>query len=154
MALNDRILVISDMHHPFSHPDTVRFLRALNKKYKFTRVICIGDEIDAHAMSFHDSDPDLFSPGDELQQAIDCLQPIYKMFPKVDLVESNHGSMIYRKGKHHGIPRQAIGGAIQASRVLGKRLWVSAYPPRRVQMPELLHSIVSIGDYRGSVSEV
>jgi predicted phosphodiesterase len=108
MALNDRILVISDMHHPFSHPDTVRFLRALNKKYKFTRIICIGDEIDAHAMSFHDSDPDLFSPGDELQTAIECLQPIYKMFPKVDLVESNHGSMIYRKGKHHGIPRKAL----------------------------------------------
>ena len=26
----------------------------------------------------------------------------------MDLVESNHGSMVYRKGKHHGIPRKYL----------------------------------------------
>ena len=43
------------------------FLRALKKKYKgFDLVVGIGDEIDQHAISMHDSDPDLPSAGDEL----------------------------------------------------------------------------------------
>jgi predicted phosphodiesterase len=105
---NDRILVISDMHIPYHHPQLVPFLKAVKEKYKPTRVVCIGDEVDKHAMSFHDSDPDLMSAGDELAASIKCLQPLYKMFPNVDLVDSNHGSMHYRKGKHHGIPRKYL----------------------------------------------
>jgi hypothetical protein len=96
------------MHIPYNHPDLVPFLKAVKKKYKPDKVICIGDEIDAHAMSFHDSDPDLMSAGDELEAAIKMLQPIYKLFPVVSLVDSNHGSMAYRKGKHHGIARKYL----------------------------------------------
>jgi hypothetical protein len=96
------------MHIPYHHPDTIRFLKAIKKKYKPTRVICVGDEVDKHAMSFHDSDPDLPSAGDELNEAIKYLKQLYKVFPRVDLVDSNHGSMVYRKGKHHGIPRKYL----------------------------------------------
>lgn len=103
-----RILVIGDMHHPYSHPDTVAFLKALNVKYKFDKIVCIGDEADFHALSFHDSDPDLDSSGTELDQAIKSLQPIYKLFPNVSIVDSNHGSMVYRKGLSAGIPKAAI----------------------------------------------
>lgn len=105
---NRRILIISDLHAPYLHPDTVAFLRAVKKKYNPTRVIFTGDEVDHHAMSFHDSDPDLLSAGDELEAAIDALQPLYKLFPKADVLESNHGSMAYRKGKHHGIARKYL----------------------------------------------
>ena len=105
---NSRILILSDMHIPYNHPDLIPFLTAVKKKYKPTRVISVGDEVDKHAMSFHDSDPDLMSAGDELLKSIKILQPIYKLFPAVDLVDSNHGSMAYRKGKAHGIPRKYI----------------------------------------------
>jgi len=105
---NQRILFLSDMHKPYGHRDTLKFLAALKKKYAPTRVICVGDEIDAHAMSFHDSDPDLPSAGDELKLAIRHLKPLYTLFPNMDLVDSNHGSMHYRKGKHHGIPRKYL----------------------------------------------
>jgi hypothetical protein len=105
---NKRILLISDLHVPYQHPDTIAFLTAIKKKYTPTRVISVGDEVDKHAMSFHDSDPDLSSAGDELEDAIEQLQPLYKLFPKMDLVDSNHGSMVYRKGKHHGIPRKYL----------------------------------------------
>lgn len=107
-GLNDRILVISDLHAPFFHPDTVAFLAALKKKYAPTRVISVGDEVDKHALSFHDSDPDLPSAGDELKYAIKSLQPLYRMFPDMDIVDSNHGSLIYRKAHAHGIPRKYI----------------------------------------------
>lgn len=100
-----RLLVISDMHHPFSHPDTLPFLKSLNKKYKFDKVVCIGDEIDNHAISFHDHNPDLPSAGEELQKAIKCLEPIYKLFPNVTVIESNHGSLVYRKALASGLPQ-------------------------------------------------
>lgn len=105
---NQRILLISDLHVPYQHPDTIAFLTAIKKKYKPTRVISVGDEVDKHSLSFHDSDPDLMSAGDELEEAIEQLQPLYKLFPKMDLVDSNHGSMVYRKSKHHGIPRKYL----------------------------------------------
>jgi hypothetical protein len=105
MKLTKRLLVISDMHMPYSHPDTVKFLGALKDKYSFDNVVCIGDEVDHHAISFHDSDPDLPSAGEELKQAIKGLKPIYKMFPNVTIVESNHGSLVYRKALAGGLPK-------------------------------------------------
>jgi len=56
-------------------------------------------------MSYHDSDVDLFSAGHELIEAIKKLEPIYKLFPRAEVIDSNHSSMIYRKAKTHGIPR-------------------------------------------------
>ena len=96
------------MHLPWAHPDTLEFFQAIKEEYEPDQVISVGDELDKHAMSFHDSDPDLLSAGSELELAIEMLQPIYELFPKVELVESNHGSMVYRKGKHHGIPRKYL----------------------------------------------
>lgn len=103
-----KILVISDMHTPYGHPDTVDFLKALKRKYSFDKVVCIGDEVDYHALSFHDSDPDLLGAGQELEDAIAALSPIYKMFPRVDVVESNHGSMVLRKALVTGMPRRLL----------------------------------------------
>jgi len=99
------ILVISDTHFPYQHPDTIDFLKEIKRIYKPDRVVHIGDEVDYHSISFHPSDPDLLSPGDELQCAIARMKPLYKLFPKVNLIESNHGSLVYRKGKVHGLPR-------------------------------------------------
>lgn len=106
--LNDRILIISDMHIPYHHPDMLDFLRAVKVKYEPTRVICIGDEIDGHAMSFHTSDPDLDSAGTEISRARSVIKDLEKMFPVMDIVHSNHGSMLYRRGKEHGIPKHML----------------------------------------------
>jgi len=105
---NDSVLIISDMHHPFGHPDMIPFLAELKHKYKFDRVISVGDEVDYHALSFHDSDPNLPSAGDELELAIEALKPLYKMFPVMDIVESNHGSMVYRKALANGLPKAML----------------------------------------------
>lgn len=102
------ILVISDLHCPYEHPDVVPFLKALKNKYKFDQIVCIGDEIDHHALSYHESVPDLPSAGDELNNAIEQLKPIYKLFPECIVVESNHGSMVLRKAMTAGIPTKAI----------------------------------------------
>lgn len=105
---NSRVLVIGDLHCPYQHPDAFSFLEAIKKKYNPDRVIQIGDEVDFHAISFHGADPDLMSPGEELKSAITKLKFLYKLFPDMDLLESNHGSLVYRKGKAHGIPRHVF----------------------------------------------
>ena len=102
------ILVIPDQHFPFNHPDIISFLKAVAKKYKPDKVINLGDEVDLHAFSFHEKHPDLMSPGDELKTAINRLKPLYELFPEVDVCESNHGSLVYRRGKFAGLPRNVI----------------------------------------------
>lgn len=96
------------MHHPYGHPDMLPFLKAVKTKYKPTDVVCIGDEVDFHALSFHDSNPDLDSAGAELEKAIIALKPIYKLFPKCIVIESNHGSMVLRKALFAGMPKKVI----------------------------------------------
>lgn len=105
---NSRVLLISDMHIPYHHPDTLAFLAHLKKKYNPTRVICLGDELDKHALSYHDSDPDLPSAGDELRRSVPVIHQLFEMFPVMDIIESNHGSLVWRKAKTNGIPRQYI----------------------------------------------
>lgn len=102
------ILIISDYHAPYNHPDAHAFLTRCSLKYRPTHVVCIGDEADYHDMSFHDSNPDLPSAGDELKKAITELKKLYKLFPTCKVIESNHGSMVLRKALTAGICRAMI----------------------------------------------
>jgi len=82
MVENEIVLIISDLHAPYYHRDTIPFLTAIKKIFKPSRIILTGDEADYHCLSFHDSDPDLpFSPSAELEKTIEKLEPIYKLFP-------------------------------------------------------------------------
>lgn len=105
---NSVILNIPDLHFPYHHPDSFDFLQAVKKEYKPTRVVCLGDMEDMHAMSYHEHDPDLRSAGDELGELRECVAQLYAMFPRMDILESNHGSLTWRKAKTHGIPRAYI----------------------------------------------
>lgn len=108
--MNARVLVIPDIHAPYHHPDTIPFLSKVKDIYQPDKVICLGDEVDFHATSYHEHDPNLLSPGDELQMAIKTLKSLYSEFPVVDVLESNHTSLIYRKGRTAGIPKDAFKG--------------------------------------------
>lgn len=105
---NSRILFLQDKHCPHHHPDTYHFLAALKDKYRPTWVIDVGDETDGHPISYHESDPDLMSAGQELGAAIEALKPIYRLFPQVDVMWSNHGSLIFRKGLSAGLPKDVF----------------------------------------------
>lgn len=63
------VLVIPDTHAPYEHPDTLEFLAAVAARYRPDTVVHLGDEADKHALSFHDSDPNLDSAGMELEKA-------------------------------------------------------------------------------------
>ena len=100
------VLLISDQHAPYHHTDMLEFLRALKDRYLDDESIIInmGDEVDYHAISFHSSDVDLYSAGHELNLAIEKISHLHDIFPKMHLLESNHGSLVYRRAKADGIP--------------------------------------------------
>jgi hypothetical protein len=120
-----RILCISDQHMPYEHPDMFRFLSAIKKKYKPTLVINGGDELDFHNASFHPSDLDLPSAGDELTLGLEKIKKLEKLFPEMILLDSNHGSMITRKFKINGIPMKFLATQQQVYGVSNKWQWVN-----------------------------
>lgn len=104
----ERILFISDLHIPFHHEKAFVFLEGLKKRYDPTLVVNVGDELDKHAESYHEHDPDLHSAGDELEKSLPYIKELEKMFPQMELVESNHGSLHLRKAKSGGLSRRYI----------------------------------------------
>lgn len=102
------ILVIPDQHAPYQHRDALDFLTAVQTAFNPQLVVNLGDELDYHAMSFHDSDPNLDSAGVELEKGKRWLHKLAKLFPNQLICDSNHGSMHYRKAKAHGLPVQLL----------------------------------------------
>lgn len=106
--MNKSVLVISDLHIPYHHQDSFEFLHALKKKYQPDLVVNIGDELDHHAISMHEHNPDLRSAGDELRESKIYIQQLEKIFPKMTLVHSNHSSLVYRRALKHGLPKDYL----------------------------------------------
>lgn len=102
---NKTILTLSDMHAPYHHPDSLDFIRAVKKKYKPDVCISMGDLVDNHGISFHDSDPDLLSAGDELLKAREFCKELESVFPNLVVIGSNHGDLPLRRFLAAGIPK-------------------------------------------------
>lgn len=87
------------------HQGALSFLATLKREFKPDRIVQIGDETDAAALSNYESDPDGLSAGSEHCLALAQLKPLYKLFPEVSVCTSNHGSRPFRKAFSAGIPR-------------------------------------------------
>lgn len=98
------VLVIPDLHCPFHHPDALDFLRAVKRRFLPSKFVCLGDEIDAHAMSKYPQDPDGLTAGKELESAIECLIPFYVEFPDMLVCESNHTVRPWKRAFEAGLP--------------------------------------------------
>ncbi len=100
--------IIGDTHIPFTHPDYLDFCKGTFAKYAVNEIVHIGDLVDNHAISYHESNPDGMSAGDELEEAIEALKPWFDAFPRVKWVTGNHDKLPGRKAHTHGIPRQML----------------------------------------------
>lgn len=108
--MSDCILVISDLQCPYHHIDAFEFLKEIKKQFKPDRVINIGDEADFHGLNFHGIDPDMKSAGHELIEIRHYMGKLEKIFPVMDIVESNHGLLPARRAKAFGLPSAMIRG--------------------------------------------
>lgn len=98
------ILTISDCHVPYAHPDMLKFLAALNEAYEPDLVVSLGDMVDWHSISFHPKNPNLASPGTELDAIREQMKVIERLFPEMIIVGSNHGDLPLRKMNDAGLP--------------------------------------------------
>lgn len=103
-----QVLIIPDLQIPYEHPDSLDFMCTLRDAVKPTHVVCVGDEVDQHALSRFDPDPDADSAGPELVKSIDRLYYWYDEFPEVSVCMSNHTQRIYKKAFHAGIPEKYL----------------------------------------------
>ena len=103
-AKNKAVLLIGDSHLPYEHIDYLDFCQYVSNYFSCKLHIHMGDFEDHHAISFHDSESELLSAGDELISVIEKAHYWYKAFPKLKIIDSNHGSLVYRRLKKAGIP--------------------------------------------------
>lgn len=103
-----RILVIGDIHAPFTLDGYLEFCEEMYARYNCNQVIFIGDIIDNHYASFHATDPDGMGGGDELDVAIEHVKMWSNAFPVADVCIGNHDRIIMRKAFDSQIPSRWI----------------------------------------------
>lgn len=103
-----RVLVIGDLHEPFTLDEYLPFCKKVYSKYRCNKVVFIGDVVDNHYSSYHESDPDGFSGGDELDLAIWKISKWYEAFQEADWILGNHDRLVHRKAMTAGLSKQWI----------------------------------------------
>lgn len=98
----------SCLHVPFEHPRFLDFIVENFEARGVTRPICLGDVVDLHSITYHESSPDGYSPGHELIKGREHLNPYVKAFPSLVILLGNHDRLPYRKATTNGIPREMI----------------------------------------------
>lgn len=103
-----RVLVIGDLHEPFCLDGYFEHCVKIKEKYGCNEIIFIGDVIDNHFSSYHETDSDALGGGDELDFAISKLRKWYKSFPNATVTLGNHDLVIMRKAQTSAIPSKWI----------------------------------------------
>jgi len=99
-----RILVIGDLHCPFEKEGYFEYCLETYDRHACNQVIFIGDLIDSHATSRHETDPDGLSAKTELDIAIEDLQKWRDAFPVADVIIGNHDRVVMRRAFSSSIP--------------------------------------------------
>lgn len=102
------VLVIGDLHEPFCLDGYLGHCIDTYYEYNCNEVVFIGDIIDNHASSYHETDPDGYSAGQELKMAIQRIKQWYEIFPKATVIIGNHDRLIMRKAYSSGLSKMWI----------------------------------------------
>ena len=103
-----RVLIIGDMHAPFTHPKYLRFCLDIAESWRIDRVVNIGDVVDMHAISRHETDPNGHSAERESELAYEEIQRWHVAFPKALVCEGNHDARVLRAARSAGIPDRYV----------------------------------------------
>lgn len=104
-ANTSRVLVIGDLHCPFDLDGYLEHCQDIYSRHNCNRVVFIGDIIDNHYSSYHETDPDGFGGGEELERAIHHVARWSEAFPDAHVLIGNHDRIIMRKAFSSSIPK-------------------------------------------------
>jgi predicted phosphodiesterase len=102
------VLVIGDLHEPFCLDGYLEFCKKQYDKFNCDEVVFIGDVIDNHYSSYHETDVDGMGGGEELTLAKYKIARWNKTFPVATVLIGNHDRLIMRKAQSSAIPREWI----------------------------------------------
>jgi len=102
------VLVIGDLHEPFCLDSYLDWCIEQYHTYNCTEIVFIGDIIDNHYSSYHETSADGMGGLDELELAIKRISRWYEAFPKATVVIGNHDRIIMRKAQTSAIPSKWI----------------------------------------------
>jgi len=100
--------VVGDLHEPFSLDQYLIWCKEKYKEYNCNEVVFIGDIIDNHFSSYHESSADGMGGADELEYAIKRISRWRDAFPVATVVIGNHDRMVMRKAQTSAIPSKWI----------------------------------------------
>ncbi len=104
----DNVFIIGDLHAPFIREGYLEWCRAQQEKWDCGTVVAIGDIVDQHSISYHESDPDGMSAGQELDATREQLAKVFAMFPTVDCLLGNHDLLVSRKARTAGLSQRHV----------------------------------------------
>lgn len=85
-----KVGIIGDQHYPYHLEGYAQWCADIFDQWGVDTVVHIGDLVDHHGLSFHDSEPLLKGVTGEWIDAREQLQEVYDLFPNLTLIEGNH----------------------------------------------------------------
>ena len=120
LEVKKNVLVIGDLHLPFTLDGYLEHCIEVYKKYNCDTVVFIGDILDLHFTSYHETSTEGYGATQEHDLSVEMLRKWYKAFPKAYVTIGNHDALIYRKAMSAGISKRWIQNY---SQVLGTPGW-------------------------------
>jgi predicted phosphodiesterase len=102
-AKGERVGIIGDTHLPYELDGYLDFCQETFDKWGVNRVVHIGDFVDNHSLSFHDSEPTLHNVMGEYESAFERAQDWYEAFPEATLIMGNHDRIPARQLRKLGM---------------------------------------------------
>jgi len=98
-----RVGIIGDTHLPFELEGYLEFCLETFDAWDVDTVVHIGDFIDNHSLSFHDSEPLLHNVLGEYESAVERAADWYEAFPECTLIMGNHDRIPARQLRKLGM---------------------------------------------------
>jgi len=110
MADINNVLIIGDLHAPFTNKEYLEFCQKQYYKFNCNQVVFIGDIADFHYSSFHPIEPEALGCDTEYEQVLTSLLPWQKAFPNAKVTYGNHDLIPMRKSKANGLSPRMLKG--------------------------------------------
>lgn len=106
--ITHNVLVISDLHIPFEHPQALNFISHVQHDYCCDEIVSIGDMFDVYSLSKYIKTPDSYTATDEFKKSREKIQLWANEFPEMKCVLGNHEERINKRLTEGGIPKEFI----------------------------------------------
>lgn len=98
--------VIPDVHAPFTKLDYLKWLIKVFDDNNVTDIVCVGDMIDMHTLSMHQTSPNAMGTIDEYNKTKKIVKAYIKAFPRMKYCTGNHDTRLIKKASINGIPSE------------------------------------------------